>query len=103
MEYLACQVGVDGFFFTEDVARSALFLAKGCGDAAPTSSPSETDAEHCAENTDESLYLAIASGIMGYLVGIISTMFLMNSRHCKSRRHTRRQLRIPTHEDVEMI
>ena len=102
MEYLACQVGVDGFF-TEDVARSALFLAKGCGDAAPTSSPSETDAEHCAENTDESLYLAIASGIMGYLVGIISTMFLMNSRHCKSRRHTRRQLRIPTHEDVEMI
>lgn len=102
MEYLVCQVGVDGFF-TEDVARSAVFLAKGCEDAMPTSSPSTLADEQCAHDSDESPYLAFASGIMGCLVGIISTMFLMNSRYCKSRRHTRRQLRIPTHEDVEMI
>lgn len=102
LEYLLCQIGVDGLF-TEDVARMKSFLAKGCGEIVPSLSPTMNPGDECANADENSPYLAFAAGIMGFLVGIISTMFLMNSRYCKSRRHTRRQLRIPTHEDVEMI
>jgi glycerophosphoryl diester phosphodiesterase len=110
MDYLLCNVGVHGMF-TEDVARSAVAIAKGCGDAPPTASPtadSKIPAEDGAcPNTsglnEDAAYLAVAAGIMGVLVGCVTTVALMNSRFCKSRRHTRRQLRIPQHEDIEII
>mmetsp|Transcript_11386 Transcript_11386/g.18857 ORF Transcript_11386/g.18857 Transcript_11386/m.18857 type:complete len:453 (-) Transcript_11386:48-1406(-) len=106
MNYLLCNVGVDGMF-TEDVARSAIAIAKGCGDASPTVSPvSGAIADSCPDTSglnEDAAYLAVAAGIMGLLVGCLMTVALMNSRFCKSRRHTRRQLRIPTHEDIEVI
>jgi hypothetical protein len=107
MNYLYCQIGVDGLF-TEDVARTARFLAKGCSNTLtpllpPSPSPSTIQGICDSQEKGRSQYLSTATGIMGFLLGILSTMFLMNSRHCKSQRHTRRQLRIPTHDDVEMI
>lgn len=106
MDYLLCKVGVDGLF-TEDIVGAAVLIAKGCGEAPPTASPTAAaslpDETDCPDVDEHSPYLAFATGIMGFLVGILSTVFSMNSRFCKSRRQTRRQLRIPTHEDVEMI
>jgi glycerophosphoryl diester phosphodiesterase len=107
MNYLFCQIGVNGLF-TEDVGRTARFLAKGCSNTLtplqpPSPSPSTIHGICDSSEKGRSQYLSTATGIMGFLLGILVTMFLMNSRYCKSHRHTRRQLRIPTHDDVEMI
>jgi glycerophosphoryl diester phosphodiesterase len=109
LTYLLCRLGVDGVF-SEDVARAAIAVRQDCGDHSPaTASPTSSntgDEANCPDQeglSEDSAYLGVAAGIMGVLVGCVSTIFVITSRYCKSQRHTRRQLRIPTHDDLEMI
>lgn len=131
--YLLCEVGVDGVF-TEDVTTASLVIhqedcqSRKVSTFEPTPSPTDgvttsTATIVDAKNTsgipqkesplqcsggglsEESAYLGIAAGVMGLFIGILSTVSIMRSRLCKSKRHSQRQLQIPTNciDDNEII
>eukprot|EP00548_Thalassiothrix_antarctica_P009352 CAMPEP_0194159804 /NCGR_PEP_ID=MMETSP0152-20130528/78039_1 /TAXON_ID=1049557 /ORGANISM="Thalassiothrix antarctica, Strain L6-D1" /LENGTH=510 /DNA_ID=CAMNT_0038869421 /DNA_START=257 /DNA_END=1785 /DNA_ORIENTATION=- len=120
LEYFLCHVGADGIF-TEDVSTAKTIVQRpNCQlnqfnnkytstAETPTSAPSDNNNNNDCSNknknsalNEESIYLALAMGIMGLFIGVLSTVTITTSRYCKSRRHTRRQLRIPTQDDIEM-
>jgi glycerophosphoryl diester phosphodiesterase len=118
MVHLLCVVGVDGLF-TEDVATMRVIVEQTCPEllllpptVAPTleeASSSTTSSSSCPEaQPDMSGEYGAAAGIMGILIGSIVTLCVANStlgtRCCGRRgRGAKRQLRIPQHDDLEMI
>ena len=61
-----------------------------------------SDNQECYSR-DDTLMMAMAAGLMGFFIGCIMTYWVSQSRVCRSRRHRSLQLRVPTHEDIEMI
>lgn len=119
MVHLLCVVGVDGLF-TEDVATMRVIVERTCPEllllptVAPTvmeekTSSSSTSSSSCPEaKPDMSGEYGAAAGIMGILIGSIVTLCISNStlgtKWCGRRgRGPKRQLRIPQHDDLEMI
>ena len=130
LEYLLCEVGVDGVF-TEDVATASLVInqenckSRKVNTFEPTPAPTtaETISTPIPINSNSSIAqqplqcsdggltgatasLAIAAGLMGIFIGVIVTISIMRSRLCKSSKDSRRQVQIPTvsmEDDHEMI
>mmetsp|Transcript_7393 Transcript_7393/g.11209 ORF Transcript_7393/g.11209 Transcript_7393/m.11209 type:complete len:504 (-) Transcript_7393:200-1711(-) len=134
LKYLFCEVGIDGIFSEnvgEAIQYASLDCSsddKGVPASSPTSSGGTTkvpkedeenvvidingtstnvtfDKRLCYKNDEEAqMYVGAAAGIMGFLVGSIFAGWVATSRLCKTRRHTRRQLEVPTQDpDAEFV
>ena len=111
MTYLVCTVGVDGLF-TEDVTTMRVVLEQGC-ERSPTLTPTvlhrPQDQDECPPIPENmSAEYGAASGVMGLLIGSVMAVWLSQSTLCttccgRRGRGAKRQLRIPQHDDLEMI
>ena len=107
INYLLCTVGVDGLF-TEDVSTMKRIVQKNCDSPTPqpTASP---DASSCPPGPKNlTAEYGVAAGIMGLLIGSVAAVWLLTSQSCtkccgRKGRGPKRQLRIPQHDDLEMI
>ena len=126
IDHLICTVGVDGLF-VEDITNALIQTERTCAQdeatleptVSPTSHPNQQEQQEQQQqqqeggssykghgeclSTEDTTFMGLAAGAMGLLVGSIATYWISQSRLCKSRRHRHRQLRIPTHDDIEMI
>ena len=110
--YLYCTVGIHGVF-VENVADAVRVGQVGCHTNDTTTTTTTTGPVHttngnptttlCYTSDDEqAMYVGVAAGIMGILLGCIATLCISNSRFCRKRRA--HQLVVPTQDpELEMV